>query len=354
MPCVRRLHEWRTERLRADEAFAAARTATAKDKEMMKLRSCALLSLIWAQFATASLLLAQTSNQPAPQEAGRPAPIGNMDQLIEHYAPLQEKAPYDGINVTRDVRYGPAERNLADIFTPATPDSAPRPVLLFVHGGGFTAGERQLRPGLPIYDNIAVWAVRHGFIGVNMTYRLAPQFKWPAGAEDVGLAVRYLIANIANEGGDPHNIFLMGHSAGAVHAAAYLSHPELQGSTGPGVSGAILVSGALDITSLAFGDRERAYFGLDASKYEEQSSLRGLVASSVPLLIANAERDPPMFLQQASELKKALLDANRQSVTTLILDGHTHMSTVMAINTNDTALSSAIETFINDKSKRGP
>jgi acetyl esterase/lipase len=320
---------------------------------MMKLRSGVLLTLLWTQFATASLLFAQAGEQPAMKQAEPSAAVSNLHQLIELYTPLQERLPYNGISITRDVRYGPAERNLADIFTPATPSSAPRPVLLFVHGGGFTRGERQFPDGLPFYDNIAVWAVRHGFIGINMTYRLAPQFKWPAGAEDVGSAVRYLIANVASHGGDPHAIYLMGHSAGAVHAATYLSHPELQDAAGVGVAGAILVSGAYDIATLPLGDREKAYFGDEAGKYGEQSSIDGLVESTIPLLIADAEHDPPMFLQQAAELRSAFIGANRQSVTMLRLDGHSHMSTVMSINTKDTALSSAIESFATDRPKHG-
>ena len=57
-------------------------------------------------------------------------------KTVELYAPLQEKEPYQGIKVERDVKYGPADRNLLDIFLPET--AAPsRPVLIFVHGGAF-------------------------------------------------------------------------------------------------------------------------------------------------------------------------------------------------------------------------
>jgi hypothetical protein len=70
-------------------------------------------------------------------------------------------------------------------------------------------------------------------------------------------------------------------------------------------------------------------------------------------MIANAEHGPPMFLQQAAELRSALIGANRQSVTMLMLDGHRHMPTVMSINTKDAALSSAIETFVIDRSRHG-
>ena len=49
-----------------------------------------------------------------------------------------------------------------------------------VHGGGFVRGDKY-QPGTPAYDLVGAWAVRHGWVGVNMTYRYAPEVQWPAG-----------------------------------------------------------------------------------------------------------------------------------------------------------------------------
>ncbi len=143
-----------------------------------------------------------------------PAAIEGTAKL---YAPEHEREPYQGIKMSRDQRYGADPRHLLDVFESQARDM-PRPVLLFVHGGGFVAGDKH-RPGSPYQDNVAIWAVRHGMVGVNMTYRLAPQYPWPAGAMDVGAAVAWVRANIARYGGDPARLFLMGTSAGAAHAA---------------------------------------------------------------------------------------------------------------------------------------
>src|SRR5258707_1161591 len=105
------------------------------------------------------------------------------------YGPLQEKEPYQGVKIERDVRYGDADRNLLDVFMPAAA-SSPRPVLIYVHGGGFLRGDNRA-PGSPFNDNIMLWAVRNGDIGVDVTYRLAPQAVWPAGAEDLATAVKW-------------------------------------------------------------------------------------------------------------------------------------------------------------------
>jgi triacylglycerol lipase len=95
------------------------------------------------------------------------------------YAPLQQKEPYAGVKVERDVKYGPADRNLLDVFTPETNSSA-RPVLIYIHGGGFVRVNKR-GPDSPFFDNVMSWAVKSGFVGVNATYRLAPLAAWPAG-----------------------------------------------------------------------------------------------------------------------------------------------------------------------------
>ena len=137
----------------------------------------------------------------------------------EVYAPFHETEPYDEIGVFRDQAYGKHERQRLDVFAPDG-IAEPRPVVIFVHGGGFVGGDRRTA-GTPYYDNVGVWAARNGFVGVTMSYRLAPQFKFPAGPDDVAGAVAWVRENIAAHGGDPTAIVLLGQSAGASHVAAY-------------------------------------------------------------------------------------------------------------------------------------
>jgi acetyl esterase/lipase len=268
----------------------------------------------------------------------------NPPETAKLYAPLQEKEPYQGIRVTRDVKYGPDERNALDIFAAEVPTDPARPVLMFVHGGAFTGGARR-GPGSPFYDNIMLFAARNGMVGVNATYRLAPKHPWPAGAQDLGAAVRWVGENIATRGGDPARVFLMGHSAGAVHVASYVAHTQFHGPKGIGLAGAILVSGLYDLTSMTPGRPEKAYFGEDASKYGERSALAGLLKTPIPLMTAYAELDPDFFQQQAKQLKDALCKASR-CPRFVALDKHSHMSEVYAVNTADTALSDHILAFV--------
>ena len=260
------------------------------------------------------------------------------------YAPLQQKEPYQGVRIERDVRYGAAERHLLDVVMPE-PASTPRPVLIFVHGGAFVAGNKRTGTS-PFYDNIMLWAVKNGFVGVNTTYRLAPQSPWPAAAEDLAAVVRWVSDNIASRGGDPGRVFLMGHSAGAVHVASYVSHPEFHKVKSGGLAGAIMVSGIYVLTAMAAGDPGRAYFGDDPSRYAERSSMKGLSETKIPLMIAAAELDPPHFIEQFELVKDSFCKSEHGCVHSLLLPQHSHMSEVYAINTADTRLTSELLDFV--------
>ena len=268
------------------------------------------------------------------------------------YAPLQEKEPYEGVLVTRGESYGPDPHNLADVFAPRATSGSPRPVLIFVHGGGFTAGARKLGADSPFYDNVGVWAVRHGLIGVTMTYRLAPQSRWPAAAQDIGAAVEWVHRNIAAMGGDSNRIFLLGHSAGATHVASYVSHSQFWEGAHLNIRGAIIASGSFDVTvgqvpadEQSFVDREGAYFIQDPSRLAEQSSIPGLLSSPVPLLIVNAEFDPAYFLRRTAALKTAFEGSHRDA-RFVLLSAESHMSEIFSVNSEDESLSREIDHFI--------
>jgi triacylglycerol lipase len=275
------------------------------------------------------------------QELGR---VIDLPKTAAIFAPLQQKEPYPAVKVERDVKYGPAERNLLDVFTPDTASSA-RPVLIFVHGGAFVAGNKHA-PGSPFYDNIMLWAVKNGFVGVNTTYRLAPQSPWPAAAEDLSATVRWVSDTIIARGGDPARIYLMGHSAGASHVATYVSHPEFWRPKDSGVAGAILVSGIYDLTSMPTDAGPSAYFGTDSALYEERSSFKGLLKTTIPFMIAAAELDPPWFNEQLNWLQDSLCKNEHGCVRNLTLPQRSHMSEVYSINTTDTRLTDEILEFV--------
>ena len=248
------------------------------------------------------------------------------------------------MKVERDVKYGAADRNLLDVFLPDTASPA-RPVLIYVHGGGFVAGNKRT-PGSPFNDNIMLWAVKNGFVGVNMTYRLAPQSPWPAGAEDLAAVVAWVAGKIGERGGDPARIYLMGHSAGAAHVASYVSHPEFHKVKDGGTASAIMISGLYDLTATSAGASYSVYFGTDPALYAERSSLQGLATTDIPLVVAAAELDPEGFVLQFDLAKQATCKRASGCARAYLVPQHSHMSEVFSINTGDTRLTNEVLDFI--------
>ena len=259
------------------------------------------------------------------------------------YAPLSQREPYDGVQVRRDIAYGTDPRHLLDVFRSAQASTG-QPVLVFVHGGAFVGGARR-RDDSPFYDNIMLWAVAQGMVGVNMTYRLAPAHPWPAAQQDIDLALTWVREHIVASGGDPRRIILMGHSAGAAHVAQYLAFAQFHQDPTAGLAGAVLLSGIFDPATAEANPPLQAYFGHDASVYPARSAIPGLVASTVPLLLAYAELDPPDFHRQSEQLNAALCQAGRCPGLYQFL-GQSHMSEIYSINSVDTAVSTVLKRFV--------
>jgi acetyl esterase/lipase len=261
-------------------------------------------------------------------------------RTAELYAPLHPKDPYAWLTVTRDLKYGPHERNALDVFTTSVP-GAGKPVVVFVHGGGFARGAKRTE-GTPFYDNIGLWAVGADLVGVTMNYRLAPESTWPSGIEDLTAAVAWLKANVARHGGDASKIVLWGHSAGAAHVADYLANAAKR-SLDAGIAGAVLTSGFYDLGKEV--SVWKVYYGEDVATYAERSSLPGLVETAVPLLVTRAELDPDMFQEEADKLVAAR-NAAGKPLDRVHLKGHSHISETYAVGTGDRSLSMPVLDFV--------
>jgi acetyl esterase/lipase len=170
----------------------------------------------------------------------------------------------------QDLAYGPDPRQRLDLY--GTPGDAPKPVLLFVHGGGFVQGDKG--GSVDEWANAAVgrMAARRGWIGAVMSYRLAPAHGWPAGADDVGAAIRCLIDQVAAYGGDPARIVAMGTSAGAVHVAGYLRAVPDHARE---IRGAVLLSGLYGYTPI--DARDERYYGA-AATYADRAPMEAVAS----------------------------------------------------------------------------
>jgi len=259
------------------------------------------------------------------------------------YAPLLAAAPKDGIDVARDLAYGPDPRHRLDLFRPQGARAAP--VVVFVHGGAFVRGDKRTTEQL--YDNVMYWFARQGCIGVNVEYRLAPDATYPAGAHDVGRALAWLQQHAAGHGGDPARVLLVGHSAGGTHAAGWVFDPAV--ARGPvDAQALVLVSARLRADRLAENpnaDGVLAYFGSDASLDELRSPVAHAARSQLPVFVVVAEFENPLLDVYGLEFAHRLAVARRRAPRFLQMRGHNHMSIVAHFDSGEDALGREILDF---------
>ncbi|KAF1023690.1 MAG: Phenmedipham hydrolase [Paracidovorax wautersii] len=237
-----------------------------------------------------------------------------------------------------DLAYGPHPRHRLDLYGGGEA-GALAPILVWVHGGGFMRGDKR-SPDHPYEAHAGRFAARHGFLGVTMNYRLAPQHGWPAGGEDVGLVIDWLRDKAQAHGGDPDRILLVGTSAGATHVAAHLQlRPE-----SPGIRGAVLLSGLYGLTP-SDGERDAAYYGDDPQAYAAHVPAEAIIQTPTPLLLCCAEFDPPRFQREFIAVMQRRLDHHGQAPRAWIATSHNHYSIAYHLGTADHRLAGEILDF---------
>ncbi len=178
-----------------------------------------------------------------------------------------------------DIRYATmpgVDPNLLslDIHTPKAAKAAP--VVIYVHGGYWKAGDKSEMGRLPEFF------CGHGFVLVSVNYRLAPAAKHPVLIQDVARSVAWVHDHIAEYGGDPAQIFLTGHSAGAQLVALLGTDAKRLGELGKPLSILRAVipldSAAMDIRDVAANDRRldspyRTAFGDEPAGWADASPI---------------------------------------------------------------------------------
>jgi acetyl esterase len=273
----------------------------------------------------------------------------NVRAVVERYTPLLAAVSKDGVVVNRDIAYGSHPRQQLDVF--AGPGAAAggklRPVVIFVHGGAFVDGERNRSD--QVYANVLYYCARHELIGINIEYRLAPEHTFPAASEDLALAIEWTVRHAAEFGGDPDNIFLMGHSAGGAHVGTYVYDNRYDVPERDHIAGAVIISGRVRADNTSENPNARkveAYYGTDATLYEELSPVSHVNARSMPTLIAFAEYENPLIDIYSLELGYRLAQAWRRAPVLMRLPLHNHTSMIAHINTEEDVLGAGIRAFI--------
>ena len=193
--------------------------------------------------------------------------------------------PTSGYTRAAGIAYGAGPRQTLDLYKPVTP-LPEHPVVVFFYGGSWNSGERGN------YRFVAQALAQRGILVVIADYRLYPQVRYPDFLKDNASAVAWVHVHVGEYGGNPQQLFLMGHSSGAYNAAMLaLDPPFLQaaGLSPTSIKGWIGLAGPYDF--LPVENREvRPVFFYPQSPPDSQP-INHVNAGSPPALLLAASSD---------------------------------------------------------------
>ncbi len=233
----------------------------------------------------------------------------------------------DAVSLGEPAPYGEHPQQVIHLYgPPVTDDSEAWPVVVFIHGGGWRAGNPE------DYAFVARNLAPEGFVVVNAGYRLGPDGKFPAMLEDGAAALAWVKANIAGYGGDPDRIYLLGHSAGAYNAAMLALDRQWLGREGLAddtIKGVVGLAGPYDFLPLD-GESVELAFG-DAPRIEQTQPVAFARGDAPPMLLATGTADTTVKPRNSKALAEALT-AGGQPTKPVLFQDLSHEAIVMALS----------------------
>ncbi len=277
---------------------------------------------------------------------------------------VYDEADLPDADVRRDLAYRDTgnPKHRLNLFLPLADSvrAAPWPFVVFVHGGGWTEGDRDYTfGGADIYNNIGRFFAQHGIGAATVSYRLMPEATWREQVDDVEAAIRWVQTHASDYGGDARNVFVMGHSAGAYLAA----FAALDTTRALDICGVMPVSGAaLDLTDRETYDLEDNFdyyahrFSPDKQALEtppaepfawqrDASPILQIHPDAPPFLILYAGGETEALQRQSRLFDAALQSAGVESEI-VVVPGQSHSRIVPTLSRDDRTAGPALLRFV--------
>ena len=299
--------------------------------------------------AAIALVAAGIALNPILADTGSPM---QLPKDSPKQTPSQEAVLATNTVLRADVPYGKDAKQRLDVYSPKGVKEAP--VVVFVHGGEWTRGDKVAVSFKPRFLN------DHGIVFVSINYRLTPAVTHPAHVSDVAAAVGWVFEHAAECGGDLKKIVLMGHSAGchlvtlagldARYLAAFKRLPaDLRGVVAWSGGAYDLVekvkAGGLyaDHIKKAFGESEDAQ--RDASPVAHVKDVEWGPA----FLFVSVERGSPSH--KAADRLAGLIRDGRGRAVSKVLEGCDHLSANHLLGAPDDTTGAILLDFIREVTK---
>jgi acetyl esterase/lipase len=283
-------------------------------------------------------LLALFATQSALAKA-RDFPIADHPELVDHFPPQIARFPA-GVTGLGNVVYAtiPGYRPLiVDIYMPPKAKAA-RPLILFIHGGGWVGGHTRHSGALADFPKVLASLAAEGFVVASLEYRLSGEAPFPAQVQDARAALRFLKTNATTYGIDTGRTGIWGGSAGGhLTALTALSCGDASLDVAPApahsecVQAAVTWYGVFDFAPMLArpggdnaGQRLLGCSGqCDADKIRRVSPVSYIDAKDPPFLLIHGTEDKTVNVSQ-SHLAEAAMRAAGVQVESLYLPGVDH------------------------------
>jgi acetyl esterase/lipase len=214
--------------------------------------------------------------------------VGGLLILLMGCSPLKVLnafTPSGTFSKASDVSYGTDPRNRLDVYTPTNvgPDA---PVVVFFYGGSWNSGSRS------DYGFVGEALASRGIVAVLADYRLYPQVHYQGFLDDSARAVGWTRQHIAQYGGDPRRLYVMGHSAGGYNAAMLALDPKWLATVSmkPSMlSGWIGLAGPYDFLPIENPEVKPVFFFPDSPP--DSQPINHVSSASPPALLIAARDD---------------------------------------------------------------
>jgi acetyl esterase len=192
-------------------------------------------------------------------KAPMPTDVNGLRKAMDTFTPMMNQnlpeigALHEGVEIRPGLT--------ADVAVPK--GNGPFPVVVYLHGGGWVAGSPQT------HRKLGMQFAEAGFLTINVDYRLAPEYQFPAGLDDCIYAVKWAGENAKRWNGDGNRLAVGGDSAGGNLTAATVTSLAAESYAGAKPKAALLIYGVFDFpaTVKRAGDdmvgMAKAYAGAD-------------------------------------------------------------------------------------------
>ena len=264
---------------------------------------------------------------------------------------LQETA----VQEVRGIKYYEGEdcdnrKHRLDLFLPRGKKDVP--VIMWIHGGAWTQGDKSL------YSGLGRRFAREGIAFAAISYRLSPKVKHPEHVKDCARAFAWLHSHVSEHGGNPDRMFVMGHSAGG-HLSALLALDrrylkELDVPDGA-IKGAIPMSGVYVIPALPKETTGMlrifpVAFGSDRAACRRASPATHVGNCDFPMLVYTETDDTLRVRPSMAALRAAVSRAGVKGVEFVDAEDRNHMTIVMKmVGSGEDPVRARILRFVGDR-----